>query len=262
MDAIGLSSVSHYVSGTLTGTRVKEFLNSYLTNPVDLVKYLGIVFLLLMFFHLFRFRGWNRKAAILWVPIISYLILFMIIFGVGSDIRYAIPIFPYLVVFFAQPFLSLGKKWRFIVVGVCVLQFISTTYYVHQKRQISSEVRDGFEYIRKNVPQKALILYPEENLLIYTQHRFIWSRVLFFRNDKKLSLESVFWPKDLEEMGRNLDANRIDHILVKKSRVYDDHEERHFGGYPKSFVEKLPQLDGWVKVFENPGVALWKKVPS
>ena len=55
-----------------------------------------------------------------------------------------------------------------------------------------------------------------------------------------------------------LKANHIDHILIKKSRIYDDRKKLHVGGYPQSFVEKLPHLDGWVKSFENPEVELWE----
>jgi hypothetical protein len=55
------------------------------------------------------------------------------------------------------------------------------------------------------------------------------------------------------------DANHIDHILIKKSRIYDDLGEYHFGGYPSSFVEKLSNLDGWEKILENPEMVLWKR---
>jgi 4-amino-4-deoxy-L-arabinose transferase-like glycosyltransferase len=262
INAIGLSTGLHYVSVTFTGTRIKEYVNSYLTNPVDLVKYVGLPFLFFVFFHLFYFRRWNRKAAILWVPIISYLILFMVIFGVGSDIRYAIPIVPYLVAFFTQSFFSLGRKWRLIIVGVCVLQFVSTTYYVHLKRQLSPEIEAAFWYIRNNVPKDALILYPEENLLIYGQRRVIWSAGRVLKSGPDVSLKTIFWGSTSEEMNRSLRINGVSHILIKRSRIYDDREVRHFGGYPQSFVERLPHLDGWVKIFENPGVELWKMTQS
>jgi len=272
MDIIGWSSVSHRLSMGLSGVsglpgllvsgwRPREYLNSYLTNPVDLPKYFGLVLPFLICFYLVRFRQWDKKAAVLWVPIASYIISFVIIFGITSDVRYLLPIVPFLVVFFIPSFFSLGNWLRFIIIAVCFLQFACTSFYIYQRRQVSPEVMGGFEYIRKNVPQDALILYPEENLLIYGQRRVVWSAA---RGEKRGSylagLSLLFWGANHEEMNDFFRENRIDHILIKKSRVYDDREEQNLGGYPKSFVEKLSNLDGWVKVFENPAVALWKRV--
>ncbi|UCF57601.1 MAG: glycosyltransferase family 39 protein [Deltaproteobacteria bacterium] len=241
----------------------REYLNSYLTNPIDLIKYFGLPFLFLLFFYLFFMRRWDRKSATLWVPVISYLIPFIIIFGVKTDIRYLIPILPFLILLSIESVLSLGKRWRFVMISVCILQFVSTTYYVHQKRQISPEVKEGFEYIKKKVPEEALILYPEENLLMYGQRRMIWSGVGALEGYQfaKEGLYSLLWAANHKEMEHILKANHIDHILIKKSRIYDDSEDYHLGGYPQSFVEKLFYLDGWVKIFENPGLALWRRGP-
>ena len=245
----------------VTGPVYKENLISYWTNPVDLVKYLGLALLFLILFYLFNFRRWARKDLYFWIPVISYLISFLIFFGKQSDIRYLMPLLPFLVVLVTPSFLSLGKKWRFVIIGICILQFLSATYYVHQRRQISPEVKEAFAYIRKNVPQNALILYPEENLLIYAQRRVIWSAVKVFK-DRNVSLQTIFWGRTTEEMDQALRINEIDYILIKKSRIYDDREVRHVGGYPQSFVDRLPHLEGWVKIFENQGTVLWNKVPS
>ena len=78
------------------GGRSIEYLISYTTNPTDLVKYFGLAFLCVFFFHLFRIKRWNRKDAILWVPVISYLAVFLMVFGVESDIRYLLPVLPLL----------------------------------------------------------------------------------------------------------------------------------------------------------------------
>ncbi len=236
---------------------VKEFSSSNLTNSMDLIKYLGVVFLFLLLLHIFRFRRWERKDLGLWVPVISYLIVFLIVFGVQSDLRYLVPVFPFLAVLVTPSFLSLRRSWRWVLIGVCILQFASTSFYVHQKRQISPGLMEGFEFIKNNVPESALILYPEENLLIYAQRRVIWSAVKVARSGPVYSLRTIFWGYT-EETNYALGINKIDHILIKKSRIYDDREVRHFGGYPKSFVEKLPHLNGWVKIFENPEVELWK----
>jgi len=258
MDATAWNYVSYRLSMHLSGARWKEYLNSYLTNPIDVVKYFGLAFLFLMLVYLFRFRNWDRKGAILLAPFISYLILFLMIFGMSSDIRYLMPILPFLIILFTPSLLSLKKIWMVMMVGVCLLQFITTSYYVQQKRQIPPEVREGFEYIRKNAPPNALILYPEENLLIYGQRKVIWS-ALEGKGPALGGLYLLFWGTNTKEMEALLKANHIDHILIKKSRIFDDQKEYHTGGYPQSFVERLPHLPGWIKIFENSGVSLWKR---
>lgn len=142
---------------------------------------------------------------------------------------------------------------------LCLFQFATTSVYVHQKRKISPEIKEGFEYIRKNIPEKALILYPEENLLVYGDRKIIWGAFRGFQSGKT-GLGSLFWTEDDEEMNNVLKNNQVDHILIKKSRIYDDRKEHHFGGYPQSFIEKLSNLNGWVKIYENHKLELWKKI--
>ena len=62
-----------------------------------------------------------------------------------------------------------------------------------------------------------------------------------------------------EEMKAFLDVSHIDHILIKKCKIYDDLGEYHFREYPRSIVKKLSNLDGWEKILENPEMVLWKR---
>jgi hypothetical protein len=260
MDIIGWNYVSFRLSLALTGARWKEYLNSYFTNPLDLVKYFGFAILFLFIFQFFSKNKWNRKSLIYVVPIVSYLLSYLFVFGTNSDIRYLIPILPLLAVLITPSFFSLGKPLRVIFIGVCILQFLGATYYVHRERRLLPEVKNGLDYVRDHVPQNALILYPEENLLIYGQRRVIWSAVKDEASEKnglRKGLYSLFWGADDDTMNHLLLTNGVSHILIKKSRIYDDRKERHTGGYPQSFVERLPHLEGWKKMFENSGVALW-----
>jgi 4-amino-4-deoxy-L-arabinose transferase-like glycosyltransferase len=258
-DPLNVPHTLYRISKIVGGGRLKEYLISYTTNPTDLVKYFGLAFLCILFFHFFRLRQWDRKGAILWVPVISYLTLFFVFFGIGSDVRYLIPILPFLIVLATSSLPSLGKRWQIVMIGICLLQFGSTVFYVHQKRQISPEVKEGFEYVKKNVPEEALILYPEENLLIYGQRRIIWGAVQDYRPGK-MGLYSIFWSSEDKEVDYLFKVNHIDYVLVKKSRIYDDHIEHHLGGYPQSFLERFSHSGKWITMFENPGVVLWKKV--
>ncbi|MGB7573108.1 MAG: glycosyltransferase family 39 protein, partial [Thermodesulfobacteriota bacterium] len=134
-DHLNVEQLLGRASKIISEGRGIEYLISYTTNPADLVKYFGLAFLCVFFFYLFRVKRWNRKDAVLWVPVISYLMVFLFLFGIGSDIRYLLPVLPYLAVLITPSFLTLRKLWHFIIIGICILQFAGTSYYVHQRRQ-------------------------------------------------------------------------------------------------------------------------------
>ncbi len=250
------------VLGAITGGggAIREFFNSYLTNPIDIVKYFGIAFLLLSVFYLVWFKRRNRQDLLFWVPAVSYLLAFLLIFGIRADIRYLLPILPFLIAVIAPTYRQLGKKWKFAVIGLCLLQFAGTTYYVHQTRQISPALEEGYEYIKQNLPQNALILYPEENLLLYGQRRMVWSMIRSIRPDQQ-GIYTILWTPRERELEKLLRHNGIDYILIKKSRIFDQQKEHHAGGYPRSFVENLEKLSEsgqWMRIFENSELTLWR----
>jgi len=129
-------------------------------------------------------------------------------------------------------------------------------------------VKEAFFFIKRNTPADALFMYPEYIFIEATGRRFIWSS--FFQlefmvarkkypgidiHDKSLFL---FWRKDPRDILGRLQLNKVDYIVVKKSRIYDDSKEKHFGGYPKSFVERLPQFPFLKLIFENKEIVIWK----
>ena len=46
---------------------------------------------------------------------------------------------------------------------------------------------------------------------------------------------------------------------MEKSRIYDDTKVKHFGGYPKSFVERLRQFQFFKLIYENKEMMIWEK---
>ena len=57
---------------------------------------------------------------------------------------------------------------------------------------------------------------------------------------------------------RTIALYNIDYIVIKKTRCYDDTESRHFGGYPDSFVQKLPSYKFLKLIFDNKEIAVWE----
>jgi hypothetical protein len=148
-----------------------------------------------------------------------------------------------------------------------LVQFGATLAYVRIERQIPKEIKEGFSYIKIQIPREALLMYPEYSLLEATERRFIWTS--FFDVEQHLlknryaeyqgDMSRVFfWNSNTEDLMRSLRINKLDYIVVKKSRIYDDSKIKHLGGYPKSFVQRMPRLPFLKLVFENNGISIWE----
>lgn len=247
-----------------------EYLNSSLVNPKDVIQYFGISLLLALFLY-FLLKKNKREDLALWVCVILYFVSFAFLFGMNSDIRYLSPVIPLLCVLAASSFKSFGNlKWLNVsILAMCLLQLLGTSLYVHQRRLIPEGMKEGFEFIKQNTPVDALCMYPGYIFIEATGRRFIWSS--FFQVEvwamKKrydhLDLEKdksvfLFWSKNEEDMRKIMEMNKLDYIVVDKSRIYDDADVRHFGGYPKSFAERLPTLRLVKNIFENQAMSIWE----
>jgi hypothetical protein len=122
---------------------------------------------------------------------------------------------------------------------------------VQAKRQLSRGIEEAFTYLRDSAAPDALIIYPEYVILEQANRRFAWAGNLH------LVLKNLFWNKDENRVRDLLISNDVSYIAVKKARIYDDSKVHHFGGYPKSFVERLPRLSFLKLVFENKDIAIW-----
>jgi hypothetical protein len=129
-------------------------------------------------------------------------------------------------------------------------------------------MKEGFSFIKKNTPANALFMYPGYIFIEATGRKFIWSSLFQveslvisknypkydFKTDKSAYL---FWTKSEEDIKGILEMNKLDYIVVDKSRIYDDTKVKHFGGYPKSFNERLHTLPFLENVFENREMSIW-----
>jgi len=250
------SGVSGYILYRLKlsdwSLRTTEYLNSSLFNPVDIVKYFGVVLLIALVIYVL-FRIYEKKDLILWIPIICYFFFFCYIFFPGSDIRYLLPILPLLAILSSKVIVKYcNKKWLNVpLIILCLLQFGSTVVYVRAKRQIPKGIVEGFAYLRDDTAPDALIIYPEYVILEQANRRLAWAGNLH------LVLKNLFWNKDEDKVRDLLKSNEVSYISVKKSRIYDDSKVHHFGGYPKSFVERLPRLSFLKLVFDNEDMSIW-----
>jgi 4-amino-4-deoxy-L-arabinose transferase-like glycosyltransferase len=248
-----------------------EYLNSSLVNPRDVIQYFGVALLMGLIFYLLFKRG-KKKDTALWIYIGVYLLIFVFFFGMNSDIRYLFPIIPLISVLAASSFSYLERfRWaKSLIVIVCLFQLLGTSFYVHQRRLIPAGIKEGFTFIKQHTPEKALFMYPGYIFIEATGRKFIWASFfqvearmrrkkypnLDFKKDKS---SLAFWNEKEAEIKETMEINKLDYIVVDKSKIYDDTKVKHFGGYPKSFIEeRLPRLPFVVKIFENQEMSVWE----
>ncbi len=230
-----------------------EYLSSHLLNIKDMSMYLGIVLLILAILYLLR-KKYEKKDMYLGVFIISYVISTFVLIGWNTDIRYFMPIVPLLCILFSKSITDIDNTWiKRLLICACIFQFIVTVPYVSYKRNITPQIEDAFNFIKNNIPVNSLLLYPEPNIQEYAQRKVIWSNF-----KPSTSLRNVFWPEDINTIKDAISSNNIDYIVIKKTRCYNDVELKHIGGYPNSFVKKLPNYEFVKLIFDNKEVAVWE----
>ena len=247
-----------------------EYLNSSLINPNDVIQYFGVALLVGLFLYCL-FKKNKKEDLRLWVCVIVYFTSFAFFFGINSDIRYLFPAIPLLCVLAGSSFKTIGNpKWiKVSIWTICVLQLLMTAFYVHQKRLVPAGMREGFEFIRQNTPVNALFMYPGYIFIEATGRKFIWAS--FFQVESLTMLKKypsldlsndksalMFWSNKENDIKEIMKVNNLDYIVLNKSRIYDDTKVKHFGGYPKSFVERLPNLPLVKKIFENQAMSIWE----
>lgn len=224
--------------------------NSTFISVTDNIKYFGLGLIWLLIVYLIK-RRFQKKDLLLWIPIFFYFSFFVYFFKINGDIRYLLPITPFLCVIASKGISSCkDRKLIIIFLAVCFIQFFCVLIFVHNERRISSEIKEGINFIKANVPEDGIILYPEYNLTEYTNRRVAWTTMFW-------DLEKVLWGDD-EFIRNSLKKHKVHYILIKKTRIYDDGVERHLMGYPTSFVNRLPAFHFLELRFNNRELSLWK----
>lgn len=248
-----ISMVVSRVTLNMTNFETKEYLCSHLLNFKDLLMYFGVALIVLAIFYLLRKR-YEKKDMYLGVFIISYVISTFVVIGWNTDIRYYMPIVPLLCILFSKSITDINNTWmKRLLICACIFQFMVTVSYVSYKRSITPQIEEAFNFIKNNTPVNSLLLYPEPNIQEYAQRKVIWSN---FKQSTRPG--NIFWPKDISKIKDAISLNNIAYIVIKKTRCYDDADVHHIGGYPISFVQKLPEYEFVKLIFDNKEIAIWE----
>lgn len=226
-------------------------------DPLSMPTYLGIPLLLLLpgyfVFHRRKFRD-----LILLLPVVLYFVEYLYFFRGQWAVRYLAPIFGLLSVLSAAGLQDIRARLgsrparaMLLILGVvCVLQYGGAIAKITTTRQVSGEIREAYQYIAREAPEDAAILYPEYGLSEETGRPMIWIRLL--------ELPQLFWQLDERQSRELLARYRVEYILIKKDRIYDDRAVKHRLGYPRSWIERIRGYGSFRSVFENSEAAILK----
>ncbi|MCM8800338.1 MAG: glycosyltransferase family 39 protein [Candidatus Omnitrophica bacterium] len=220
-------------------------------NIIQVLRYFGLVAILLIILNLINRK--QREDLILWLAILCYFIFFLYFFTPAGDLRYLMPVVPFISILIAKTLFSIKKRYlRYTIFTLCFIQFISTLIYVNMKRHIPKDLKEGFNYLKYNTANDSLILYPGHIILEISERKVLWSR------KGCLILNELFWSEEKDKIINSIFGLGIDYIMIDKDRIYDDSISHHYGGYPKSFVERLPNFDFIDLVFKNNKIKIFK----
>ncbi len=227
-----------------------------ITQPMALVKQTGLG--LLAGAVLALFRAWDVRSRWLWACFLVTAAGFVWIFVPTGcmQMRYTFPIVLVVILLSGRVLggLRLPAWLKIIIVAGLIFQAAAASGYVWHKRRIPKWDRAGYEWIRRNTPEDARIMYPERILATQTGRPFMWSLL----NPAYLMTEAT----DRQRVAV-LDYFRVSYIAVPLRRRYDRHKEgNHAGGYPYDFVGKMRTAPYLTKVYENPGFVIFKFTPS
>jgi hypothetical protein len=236
-----------------------NFVPGNITNSINIVKYMGIVLVCLVIAYFISIKqAFSHKDAVLLLPICIYILLWFIVFKGWLAARLLSPIVPMIAILASKVFiLQKNKKVKYLILGLCAAQFLGALIFVCMQRKFTEGEYKAFNYVKKVASIKERILSPEEfSLFYYTHSPSIW--VTAFNFADATDSTNLLWSDNKLKKKEILEKYRISHIFVQKKRIYDDLEIRHFGGWPKSFVDQLPSMTFMENVFENESISIWK----
>lgn len=204
-------------------------------------------------------RAWDRRDARLWIAIGVYLVIFLLMFTLDTEIRYAMPAIPLVAVVAVRGLRGWYEKpWVLALVGLAAFgQLGAMAWYVKAQRSLAPGQRAVFAYLRDEMPPDTRILYPGEVMVAQTKRRAVWSQLKNPETDT-IYITGFLRETDPERIQAILDFNGVDYICVDERRVYKDRGEVVGFGYPRSFVKRLPTLPFLERVEGDwPGIELW-----
>lgn len=213
---------------------------SSLWNPVDVGMFLGAILVLGLVLSLLRIRRLGRATRALWLLASVFLAVrfSLLLSSTISDVRYVMPVFAVLILIaglsLADVFAA-RKGWAAVLVALAVVQALTVGAFALHKRRVSPAFLEAIREVRRLEVRRppGFVLCPEPVVTTYGEKPILWSAV---------NPGPFFFNWSPEKQRRLLDHFGVEYIAVPRARVYDDARVRHTGGFPKSYVDRLPGL--------------------
>ena len=211
-------------------------------KPADVLMHLGLVVLVGAVLSLVLTRRLGRPAQALWAVAVAFLVPQVAIMVVNRfpDVRYLMPVFPVFVLLAGWAVsAALGRSGRPVLAGLIILVAVaqagSVVAFVYDRRQVAPEAMEAMRRLgRLDVRHPpGFVVCPEASVTTYSGRPILWAAInpgaFFFR-----------WSP--EKQWTLLDYYGVEFIAVPQHRVYDDTKTKHTGGFPRSYVQRLPEL--------------------
>ncbi len=245
----------------------KQQLPSNLTQPWDLITYLGPLLLVLILAYLLRrcWRNADRTDAWLAISLGLYVLIAITIFSIDTDIRYLMPAIPLAILLAARALAPWLNRPHFLAVLAiaAILCSAGTAVFARSQRLLTPSEREVFRYLRVVSPPGSLVLYPGEVVLAEANRPMVWAHILD-QTTRRDSLHSLLFTDSPAEITDHLRFNGVAYVCLDRAHTSAASTINLIGGYPPSFVEKLHQAPGLEKLSGHWGddIELFRVLPE
>lgn len=251
---------------------------NFVVYPENLIKYPGIAIYICLGLYLLR-RLYSVKDLPITMTVIGYILLFPLtviilylkenpnvslinnlpnIANTNLSFRYLGPVLPLLAIVTSGGLASLeSRRWRNVLVGLCIMQTLLATLHVYNARSFSPALKEAYEYIRIYTPDNSSILTTNTDIVINAERKVMWSS-----EGNMPDLPFLLWKANANQAESIFKKYGITHLFIDKHSIWDDTYTRNIGQYPRSFVAKLPDFDFLVCLFDNKAASLWAVKPA
>lgn len=235
---------------------------SSVLDPRDLAMYLGGLVALGTLVSLLTVRRHGRPAWVLWAVLAALLVPHAAVMAVNHipDIRYAMPVFPALVLLAALAWTRLlegHRGWTAVVVILAVLQAAAVGLKAVETRRVEPQMKTALEQLGRLQVRRppGYVIAAESLVTTYSGRPNLWAAI---------NPGPFFFTWSPEKQWTIMDYYGVEFIAVTESRVYDDTAARHTGGFPRSYVQALPAMpyvDG-LPVIQGGGLTVYRIRPK
>jgi len=237
------------------------YVPSTVFSPLDLVTYLGVPGLLGLALALARLRRPDWKLGGLWLVLGAFLAVHVALLpwtGM-TEVRYAMPGFGLVAILAALGLMPMTRKRRWaavLLLSVAIAQAAATVGWVAWARRVPQDLREAMAEVGRlpSARPPGFVVNPEPRLTLYSGKPILWSAI---------NPGPFFFSWSPGKQWEMLDYYGVEYFVIPRGRIYDDAKLKHTGGFPESFVRRLPEMPyaDAVPVLDRAGLLVYRVKP-